>query len=82
MAHRTLSTGVIAIEISFHDPVDWSGWLLYDHEGTAVGAGMSYVRGQVSDQAGRLLASFSQDAMIRRFDQEAGAHAVSDRARL
>jgi acyl-CoA thioesterase II len=82
MAHRTLSTGVIAIEISFHDPVDWSGWLLYDHEGTAVGAGMSYVRGQVRDQAGRLLASFSQDAMIRRFDQAAGAPAVSDRARL
>jgi acyl-CoA thioesterase II len=82
MAHRTLSTGVIAIEISFHDPVDWSGWLLYEHESTAVSAGMSYVRGQVRDQAGRLLASFSQDGMIRRFDQVAGAHAISERARL
>jgi acyl-CoA thioesterase II len=82
MAHRTLSTGVIAIGISFHDPVDWNGWLLYDHESTAAGAGMSYVRGQIRDEAGHLLASFSQDGMIRRFDAGSGAHVVADRARL
>lgn len=82
MAHRTLSTGVIAIEISFHDPIDWSGWLLYDHESTAVGAGMSYVRGQIRDEAGHLLASFSQDGLIRHFEESSGAHGIDERARL
>lgn len=81
MAHRTLSTGVIAIGISFHDPIDWDGWLLYDHESTAAGAGMSYVRGQIRDEAGRLLASFSQDGLIRHFD-DSGASAIDERARL
>jgi acyl-CoA thioesterase II len=81
-AHRTLSTGVIAIEISFHDPIGWDGWLLYDHESTAVGAGMSYVRGQIRDEAGRLLASFSQDGLIRHFDEASGATAIEEHARL
>lgn len=82
MAHRSLSSGVIAIEISFHDPIAWDGWLLYDHESTAVGAGMSYVRGQIRDESGHLLASFSQDAMIRRFDEASGSSAIAERARL
>jgi acyl-CoA thioesterase II len=81
-AHKTLSTGVIAIDISFHDPVAWGGWLLYDHESTSVGAGMSYVRGQIRDRAGRLLASFSQDGMIRHFAADSGALAVDEAARL
>jgi acyl-CoA thioesterase-2 len=45
--------------------VRWSGWLLYSHESTQVGAGMSYIRGSVHTEDGELIASFSQDAMIR-----------------
>jgi acyl-CoA thioesterase II len=82
MAHKTLSTGVMAIEITFHDPIGWSGWLLYDHDSTAVGAGMSYVRGQIRDETGRLLASFSQDGMIRHFQEGSTAKAIDERARL
>jgi acyl-CoA thioesterase-2 len=82
MAHSTLSTAVMAIEISFHDPIAWDGWLLYDHESTAVGAGMSYVRGQIRDEAGNLLASFGQDGLIRRFGGTSAGPAISDRARL
>lgn len=82
MAHHSLSTGVIGIQISFHDPIYWDGWLLYDHESTAVGAGMSYVRGQIRDAAGHLLASFAQDGLIRRFDAAAGAQGIDERARL
>ncbi len=81
-AHRTLSTGVIAIEISFHDPIGWDGWIRYDHESTAVGAGMSYVRGQIRDESGRLLASFAQDGLIRHFDPGSGAQDIAERARL
>jgi len=81
MAHLAVSTAVMAIGISFHDPIAWDGWLLYDHESTSVGAGMSYVRGQIRDEAGRLLASFTQDAMIRSFANSSGGQ-LADRARL
>jgi acyl-CoA thioesterase II len=52
------------------------------HESTSVGAGMSYVRGQIRDRSGRLLASFSQDGLIRRFASDSGALAVDEHARL
>jgi acyl-CoA thioesterase len=81
MSHRTMSTAPMAIDVSFHEPVEWSGWLLYEHESTSVGAGMSYVRGQIRDQAGRLLASFSQDAMIRPLEG-ATVQAMAERSRL
>jgi acyl-CoA thioesterase II len=64
-AHLTVSTAPMTISVSFHEPVRWDGWLLYTHESTQVGAGMSYVRGAVHTEEGELLASFAQDAMIR-----------------
>lgn len=64
-AHLTVSTAPMTIAVSFHEPVRWDGWLLYSHESTQVGAGMSYVRGTVHSEGGELLASFAQDAMIR-----------------
>jgi acyl-CoA thioesterase len=64
-SHLTVSTAPMTIAVSFHEPVRWDGWLLYSHESTQVGAGMSYVRGTVHTEEGDLLASFAQDAMIR-----------------
>ncbi|MBI3227549.1 MAG: thioesterase family protein [Mycolicibacterium cosmeticum] len=64
-AHLTVSTAPMTVSVSFHEPVQWNGWLLYGHESTQVGAGMSYVRGTVHTEEGELLASFSQDALIR-----------------
>ena len=64
-AHLTVSTAPMTVSVSFHEPVTWAGWLLYTHESTQVGAGMSYVRGAVHTEEGELLASFSQDALIR-----------------
>ncbi|AZG48661.1 acyl-CoA thioesterase [Gordonia insulae] len=64
-AHLTVSTAPMTIAISFHEPVRWDGWILYSHESTQVGAGMSYVRGTVHTQDGALLASFVQDGLIR-----------------
>jgi acyl-CoA thioesterase-2 len=82
MAHDDLSTGVMAISITFHEPVAWDGWLLYHHESTHVGGGMSFVRGQVFTEDGRLLASFSQDGMIRAFAPSAPEQAKSVSERL
>ena len=71
MAHDSVSAGVMAISVTFHEPVRWDGWLLYHHESAFVGSGMSFVRGQVFTEEGALLASFSQDGMIRAFAPDA-----------
>ncbi|EUA43266.1 thioesterase-like superfamily protein [Mycobacterium xenopi 3993] len=68
-AHLTVSTAPMTISVSFHEPVSWTGWLLYTHESTQVGAGMSYVRGTVHTEEGQLLASFAQEALIRPLRQ-------------
>lgn len=81
-AHHTISTAVMGIGVSFHDPVEWDGWIRYHHESTYAGAGMSYVRGQVLTADGRLLASFTQDAMIRAFEPAGSAAAIRPDARL
>jgi quercetin dioxygenase-like cupin family protein len=64
-AHLTVSTAPMTASVSFHEPVRWDGWLLYTHESTQVGAGMSYVRGAVHTEEGELIASFAHDALIR-----------------
>jgi acyl-CoA thioesterase II len=64
-SHLTVSTAPLTISVSFHEPVSWTGWLLYTHESIQVGAGMSYVRGAVHTEEGELLASFAQEALIR-----------------
>ena len=64
-SHLTVSTAPMTITVSFHEPVRWDGWILYTHESTQVGAGMSYVRGAVHTEEGELIASFGQDALIR-----------------
>ena len=81
-AHHAVSTAVMAIGVSFHDPVQWDGWIRYHHESTYVGAGMSYVRGQVLTQDGRLLASFTQEAMIRAFEHQGSATSMPAESRL
>ena len=52
MAHDGLSTGVMAISVTFHEPVVWDGWLLYHHESSQAGSGMAFVRGQVFTEDG------------------------------
>lgn len=64
-SHLTVSTAPMTVMVSFHEPVRWDGWILYGHESTQVGAGMSYVRGTVHTEQGELLASFAQDGLIR-----------------
>ncbi|WP_299564561.1 acyl-CoA thioesterase II [uncultured Mycolicibacterium sp.] len=79
-SHLTVSTAPMTISVSFHEPVRWDGWLLYSHESTQVGAGMSYVRGTIHTEAGELLASFTQDALIRPLRRTDAA--ITEQARL
>lgn len=78
-AHRTLSTAINAIKISFHADVRADRWMLYRHHSTFAGDGMTHSECRVHDERGALLASFSVDAMVRRFAPE---RAVNDRTSL
>lgn len=77
-AHRTISTAINAIAISFHADVRMDRWVLYRHLATVVHDGMAHSECRVHDEAGALLASFSVDAMIRPLER----HAVDARTAL
>jgi acyl-CoA thioesterase II len=69
-AHRTLSTAINAINISFHANVRADRWMRYHHQSTFAGDGMTHSECRVYDLEGDLLASFTVDAMVRRAPTE------------
>jgi acyl-CoA thioesterase II len=79
-SHRTLSTAINAISLSVHEPIRADRWMLYHHESAFAGDGMTHSTCRVHDDVGRLLASFSVDAMVRKFAASAGA--VDERTSL
>ena len=66
-AHRTLSTGINAINLSLHRAVHADEWMLYHHYSTFAGDGMTHAECRVYTEGGELAASFSVDAMVRSF---------------
>ncbi len=64
-AHRTISTGVISEALSFHRPFDASEWLLMALESPFAGGGRAYGRAHVFTRSGELVASFSQESIVR-----------------
>ena len=74
-AHRSLSTAINAISISFHADVRADEWMLYRHCSTFAGDGMTHSECRVHNQAGALLASFSVEAMVRRMATDRPADA-------
>lgn len=78
-AHRTLSTAINAISISFHREVRADRWMLYRHLSTFAGDGMTHSECRVHDEDGALVASFAVEAMVRGF--QAGV-VVDDRTSL
>ncbi|WP_029429925.1 acyl-CoA thioesterase II [Blastococcus sp. URHD0036] len=65
MAHVEISTGVVSHSLSFEDAFRADEWLLIDHEAVHAGNGRAFGRADVFTEDGRLVASFSQDALIR-----------------
>jgi acyl-CoA thioesterase len=72
-AHRTLSTAINAISLSFHADIRADDWMLYHHRSTFAGDGMTYAECRVHDRSGRLLISFDVVAMVRAMAGELGA---------
>jgi acyl-CoA thioesterase II len=79
-AHRTISTAINAIGLSLHADVRADHWMLYHHEATFAGDGMTHSACRVHGEDGSLLASFTVDAMVRRFADPTAA--VDDRRAL
>ena len=69
-AHVTLSTGIMSIAVAFHDEVDVTEWLLYANPAIYAGRGLAQGEGHVFARDGRLMASYSVQAMIRPFATE------------
>ncbi len=66
-AHRTVSMGINAINLSVHGAVRADRWMLYHHEATFAGDGMTHAECRVHAETGEHLASFTVDAMVRGF---------------
>jgi acyl-CoA thioesterase-2 len=70
-AHKSLSTGVLSQTLTFHEPIVASDWHLFVHEAPYAGHGRTFGRGEVFTAAGDLVASFSQDGLLRGLDATA-----------
>ncbi len=82
MSHHTVSTGVLSLAITFHEPLAWDGWLLYAHESVYAGAGVAHARGLIQTEDGQPLATFSQDALLRKLDTAGPEASMQSAARL
>ena len=69
-AHVTLSTGPMATTIAFHDEVDITEWLLYANPAVYAGRGLVQGEGHVFTEDGRLVATYTLQAMVRAFNQD------------
>lgn len=65
LAHRSLSTGVLSHALYFHDDVGAGEWLLYSLRSTFTGGGRAFGVGEVFTEDGRLVATCTQESMIR-----------------
>ncbi len=53
----------------FHHPIDFSDWHVYAMEAPFTGKARSYNRGLIHDQHGRLVASVTQEGLMRPLDE-------------
>jgi acyl-CoA thioesterase II len=66
-AHRTISTGVVSHTLNFHEPFAGDGWLLLANESIWAGRGRSYGRCTIWTEDGCLVATYTQDNLVRAF---------------
>lgn len=72
-AHRSLRTSVIAHTVQFHRPFRMNEWLLLAQTSPAASGGSAYGVGNLFTEAGDVVASISQESMIRIEDEYARA---------
>jgi acyl-CoA thioesterase len=67
-AHKTISTGVVAHTLNFHDRFRADEWLLMANESIWAGRGRTHGRCNIWTQDGRLVGTYTQDNLVRGFD--------------
>lgn len=72
-SHHTLSTGVIGHSLSFHREFDAGSWLLVVQEAIFAGKGRIHGRGTVYTEDRTLVASFTQDSMVKPNERGSGS---------
>jgi acyl-CoA thioesterase II len=77
-AHVTLSTGIMATSLALLDDVDVTRWLLYTNPAAYAGRGLAQGEGRVFTADGRLVATYSVQAMIRAFTAAPAAMGLDD----
>jgi acyl-CoA thioesterase len=80
LAHQSISTTVVTQTLTFHEPFHAGDWLLLDHHSSYAGRGRSHGGAEVFTADGSLVASYTQDNMIRDFP-EGRAPAAGERSR-
>lgn len=65
LAHVSLSTGPVALNISFHDDAPLDEWFLYSTRAIWSGLGLAQGESRIWSADGRLLASYGLQAMVR-----------------
>jgi acyl-CoA thioesterase len=66
-AHKKISTGVVAHTLNFHDRFRGDEWLLMANESIWAGRGRTHGRCNIWTQDGRLVATYTQDNLVRGF---------------
>lgn len=66
-AHKTISTGVLSHTINFHERFEADQWLLLAHESIWAGRGRTHGRCTIWTEDGRLVATYTQDNLVRAF---------------
>lgn len=64
-AHRTFSSGISMVTVAFHEPADASEWMLYANQAIHAGSGTVQGEGRIHDVSGKVVASYSVNAMVR-----------------
>jgi acyl-CoA thioesterase len=64
-AHRSISTGVLSHTINFHERFEADQWLLLAHESVWAGRGRTHGRCTIWTEDGRLIATYTQDNLVR-----------------
>jgi acyl-CoA thioesterase II len=68
LAHKKISTGVVSHTLNFHDRFEANEWLLLANESIWAGRGRTHGRCTIWTEDGRLVATYTQDSLVRAFD--------------
>lgn len=77
LAHKSLSTGPVAMTLAFHDDAPLDQWLLYSTTGIWSGLGLIQGEGRIYTEHGVLVASYTLQAMVREMMASAGGKDAS-----